>query len=146
MNILSFRLPLALFLLGLVSTAQGQGLAAVSPADERKVRTVIESQLKAFAVDNGPRAFSFATPALQTRFGSADAFMAMVRSAYPVVYAPTNVVFLKPEQQQDSVIQRVTMNDSDNKVWLAVYSLERQKDGSWRIGGCAITESRGRFI
>jgi hypothetical protein len=146
MHTLSFRLPMALLLLGFFWAGNGQALAAVSAADERKVRTVIESQLKAFADDNAPRAFAFATPALQTRFGSSEAFMAMVRSAYPVVYAPKHVVFLKVEQQQDSVIQRVTMSDADNKVWLAVYGLERQKNGSWRIGACAITESRGRFI
>jgi Domain of unknown function (DUF4864) len=123
-----------------------QANTPLSAADEKNVRAVVQAQLKAFADDNAARAFGFAAPALQTQFGSAENFMAMVRSSYPVVYAPANVAFLKPETQDGDVIQRVQMNDQQGKAWLAVYSLQKQKDGAWRISGCVIVESRGRFV
>ncbi len=70
----------------------------------------------------------------------------MVRSSYPVVYAPASVAFLKPEAQDADVIQRVQMTDHRGKSWLAIYSLQRQKDKTWRISGCVVVESRGRFV
>ena len=120
--------------------------SGLSESDEKKVRAVVQAQLKAFAADNAKQAFALAAPALQTQFGTPDNFMAMVRTSYPVVYAPANVAFLKPEAQDGDVIQRVQMNDQQGKPWLAVYSLQQQKDKSWRISGCVIVQSRGRFV
>ena len=70
--------------------------------------------------------------------------MAMVRNGYPVVYRPASVAFLKPELKDEQVIQRVQMLDARGDAWLAIYSLQRQKDKSWRITGCAVVENKGR--
>ena len=43
------------------------------------------------------------------------------------------------------MIQRVQMTDAAGNSWLAIYSLERQKDKQWRITGCAVIENKGRM-
>ena len=146
MRSLFSRITTLLALMLLLSAWPGHASASLSAADEKKVRAVIQAQLKAFADDNAREAYALATPALQTQFGTPTAFMAMVRSSYPVVYAPGNVAFLKPERQQAEVIQRVQMTDQQGKAWLAVYSLQQQKDKGWRISGWVVVESRGRFV
>ncbi len=118
---------------------------ALSAKDEKAVQTVVQSQLAAFAKDDANKAFSYAAPELRKAIGSASAFMAMVKSGYPVVYRPASVAFLKPEGTAGDVVQRVQMTDASGTSWLAVYSLQRQKDKSWRISGCAVVENKGRM-
>lgn len=119
------------------------GAAEVTSDDARSVRAVIQAQLAAFAADDAQRAFSYAAPKLRDMFGSADNFVAMVRSRYPVVYRPASVAFLKPERVEGSLTQGVHMTDADGVLWLALYRLERQRDKSWRISACQIVEATG---
>jgi hypothetical protein len=124
----------------------GTALAApLSAADEKAVQTVVQSQLAAFAKDDADKAFSYATPDLRKTIGSSAAFMAMVKNSYPVVYRPASSAFLKAEGSGGDVIQRVQMLDASGASWLAVYSLQRQKDKTWRISGCVVVENKGRM-
>ena len=118
---------------------------ALSAKDEKAVQTVVQSQLAAFAKDDADKAFSYAAPVLRKTIGSSAAFIAMVKSSYPVVYRPASVVFLKAEGSGDGVVQRVQMLDASGTSYLAVYSLQRQKDKTWRISGCAVVENKGRM-
>ena len=138
-----FQIAAALFLtLSALLPAHANGLSA---HDEKAVQAVVQNQLAAFAKDDDEKAFSYATPALRKSIGSSSAFMAMVKGSYPVVYRPASVVFLKPEKSVDDVIQRVQMLDASGASWLAVYSLQRQKDKTWRISGCSVVENKGRM-
>jgi hypothetical protein len=119
--------------------------APFTAADEKSVRSVIENQLAAFAKDDAAKAFSFAAPNVREAVGNAAGFMAMVRKDYPVVYRPGSVAFLKAEGKDGQAIQRVQMTDAGGVSWLAVYSLERQRNKAWRITGCAVVENRGRM-
>jgi len=118
---------------------------ALSAKDEKAVQTVVQSQLAAFAKDDADKAFSYAAPELRKSIGNSSAFMAMVKNSYPVVYRPASVAFLKPEGSGDDVIQRVQMLNASGASYLAVYSLQRQKDNTWRISGCALVENKGRM-
>jgi len=117
----------------------------LAPADEKGVRAAVEGQLAAFARDDAAKAFSFAAPNVRKTLGTPQAFMAMVRRDYPVVYRPASVAFLKPDGKDDQAVQRVQMADSSGASWLAVYSLERQGNKAWRITGCVVVENRGRM-
>ena len=117
----------------------------LSAKDEKAVQAVVQSQLAAFAADDASKAFSFAAPELRKAIGSPAAFMAMVKNSYPVVYRPASVAFLKPDGSGDEVVQRVQMLDANGTSYLAVYSLQRQKDKTWRISGCAVVENKGRM-
>ena len=139
---LAWLIPAALAVL--VSTVSLHA-AAFSPAQEKSVRAVVEAQLAALARDDAVKAFSFAAPNVRQAVGSAAAFLAMVQRGYPVVYRPASVAFLKPEGKGDQAIQRVQMVDDNGDAWLAIYSLQLQKDRSWRISGCQVVPNKGRM-
>ena len=133
---MSRRLACALLLAlaPLVANAQ-----TVSAADAAAVRKVIEAQLDAFRKDDAPRAFSYATAGIRLTFVTAENFMAMVRSEYPVVYRPRTVAFDKPVPvDDDELVQPVRMTDDGGRTWIALYPMERGSDGVWRTNGCQL--------
>ena len=120
--------------------------APLSAADEKSVREVVEGQLEALARDDADKAFSYAAPNVREAVGTATGFMTMVQGGYPVVYRPASVAFLKPEGKDDQVIQRVRMLDASGESWLAIYSLQRQKNRAWLITGCVVVKNKGRMV
>jgi hypothetical protein len=139
------RLPWLLAALGLAAALSGPAGAAtpLSAADQKSIRAVVQAQIRAFAANDAERAFSFAAPGLRKSFGSARRFMEMVRTEYPMVYRPASVAFQPPDTSGELVVQRVHMTDAHGDSWMALYTLERQKDKSWRISGCNVLEDRG---
>jgi hypothetical protein len=135
------RLVLALFFLGL---AAAPAVAQVSPEDARAIRAVITEQLDAFARDDARHAFSLAAAGIRERFGTPEAFVEMVRTGYPVVYRPRSVQFDDPVVAQGVVLQPVRMTDAAGVAWIALYPMERQPDGVWRINGCQLVRLPGR--
>ena len=121
--------------------AQPPGLSAT---DAAQVRTVVQSQLAAFAKDDANKAFSYAAPNIRKTFGSAATFLDMVRRSYPVVYRPASSAFLTPEGAGNQAMQRVQMQDAAGNAYLATYTLERQKNKAWRITGCQVTANKGQ--
>jgi hypothetical protein len=140
-RIVQMTLPAALIAVQALMPLQANELTA---KDAKATQNVVQSQLAAFAKDDADKAFSYAAPELRKTIGSSSAFMAMVKRSYPVVYRPASVAFLKPESSGDDVVQRVQMLDASGASWLAVYSLQRQKDKTWRISGCVLVENKGR--
>ncbi len=118
--------------------------SAPSPEEARELRRVIAAQLAAFQADDAERAFSHASPSIREMFVTADYFMAMVRGSYPVVYRHRSVAFFVPERMGSEMVQRARLTDQAGAPWLAVYSLQRQPDRSWRINGCVVTRDGGR--
>ena len=124
----------------------GAALAADMPSRQaQSVREVVQQQLQAFAANDARRTFALADPGIQSRFGSAEQFMAMVRAHYPMVHKPVNVLFLKPETDGDIVFQRVRLTDAAGGGWLATYLLNRQKDRQWRISACVVVPDGPRL-
>jgi hypothetical protein len=136
------RLLLAILaLLPAFAPAQPAGL----PAEEaRAVRTVIEAQLDAFRRDDSARAFSYAAPGIRATFGSAENFMEMVRTQYAVVYRPASVAFEQAVVSGGEVVQPVRLTDAEGRVWIALYPMQREPDGTWRIAGCYLTRTPGK--
>ena len=118
--------------------------APLTEQDTHAAQLVVKAQLAAFAADDAEQAFSYATDAIRAQFGTAAQFVRMVRGAYPVVYRPSGVIFLKPEAADDELVQPVHMTDPSGTTWLAVYQLLRQADKSWRIGGCVLVPHAGK--
>lgn len=135
----------ALLLMAFTLPAWPVQAAPFTLADEKAVRSVVESQLAAFAKDDANKAFSFAAPNVREAVGNAAGFLDMVKRGYPVVYRHASVAFLKAEGKDDAVVQRVQMTDADGTGWLAVYTLERQKGNLWRITGCQVVENKARM-
>jgi hypothetical protein len=126
--------------LAVAGTALAQGLSNLNNVERRAIRSVIESQISAFRADDSERAFGFAAPSIRGIFRTADNFMAMVRRGFEPVYRPRDVRFGDLVDVEQSLVQKVYVTAPDGKQVLALYSMERQSDGSWRISGCTLAE------
>ncbi len=131
---------LAAILVMIGSLSSGPG-AAQAPADTTAIRGIIEQQLAAFGRDDGPGAFAFASPGIREKFGSPEIFMEMVRRHYPPVYRPAGVAFQALEDSPRGLVQEVLLTGSDGRSVTALYIMERQPDGSWRIDGVYLLEA-----
>jgi len=139
------RRALCALFLSLPLLAWGQAPSpAVSAADARAIRKVIEAQLDAFRRDDAARAFSYATPGIRELFGTPETFMAMVKTSYPVVYRPRSVVFQAPAMEGSELVQLVRMTDADGHAWIARYPMLRDRKGAWRINGCQLARVPGQ--
>lgn len=116
----------------------------VSREDALAIRAVIAEQLDAFAKDDAPRAFLLATAGIRARFGTPEVFIDMVRTDYPVVYRPKSVQFEEPVIIDGEFIQPVKMTDAEGRAWIALYPMQREADGGWRINGCQLARLPGR--
>ena len=122
-------------------TSSTRAASELSAVDQGAIRGVIESQLKAFQRDDGVGAFSHASPTIRRKFQTAESFMAMVRSGYPAVYRPRNVEFLEAVVEAGSPVQLMRFEGPDGAIMMAVYLMEQQPDGSWRINGVHLFRS-----
>ncbi|WP_422368856.1 DUF4864 domain-containing protein [Pelagibius sp.] len=127
-------------------TAQAQsggaeGYSQPAPGDQQAILNTIQSQLDAFQADDGARAFSFATPRLRRMFGSPENFMAMVRGGYMPVYRPQSVEFLDARVVSGRTGQAVRFVGPDGIAVIALYTMEQQADGSWRIAGVQLVRT-----
>jgi len=107
-------------------------------ADRQAIHKVVVEQLSAFAQDNGPAAFAAATPEMQAKYKSPDLFMVVVRIGYKPVYRPRQVAFQQIVDIEGTPVQRLAVVDQDGKEHLALYIMEPQANGDWRIGGCLL--------
>jgi hypothetical protein len=119
------------------------GLASpVRAADDvAAAQRVIRSQVEAFGRDDAAAAYSYAAPAIQEIFPQPDIFMAMVRGSYAPVYRHRSFEFGEARAADGRIAQRVQIVDDDGVAWEALYTLERQGDGSLRITGCSLRKA-----
>lgn len=110
--------------------------AGPGEADRGAIQAVISSQIEAFRRDDGEAAFAFASPTIRGMFGTAEVFMAMVRESYRPVYRPREVRFEELIEWRGRPTQRVLLVGPEGQVVVALYEMERQPDGSWKINGC----------
>ena len=134
------RLAALVAIMLLFMPGHGRAAETVSDADRAAIRQVIQSQLDAFKRDDGAAAYAFASPLIQQKFGTAEHFLSMVKTAYPAVYRPKAVEFRELASSDDmGVMQKVFFIGPDGAGVLAFYQMERQPDGSWKISGCFVT-------
>jgi len=119
---------------------RGAPPATVGPADRAAIQQVIGDQIAAFRRDDGDAAFALASPGIQRMFGTADGFMAMVRGGYQPVYRPRSYSFRELVTIDGLVVQPVAVVGPDGRRVTALYPMEQQPDGSWRIAGCQLVE------
>lgn len=118
---------------------------AVNAAEAASVQAVILKQIDAFKQDDAHTAFAIAAPEIQQRFGSSSMFMQMVRQGYAAVYRPRHVEFgpLVPydtsAENAGRLVQHVVLEGADGNVMMAVYAMQKDDAGNWRIAGCNLT-------
>ncbi|WP_420409431.1 DUF4864 domain-containing protein [Hoeflea sp.] len=100
-------------------------------------RLVIERQIEAFLADDMSTAYSFAAPNIKKMYPDENRFFDMVRRGYAPVYRPGNYAFGRSRIAPDGsgLFQEVLIQGPNGRDWTALYSLERQPDGSFKING-----------
>ena len=131
-------LGVLVLLFGLTSSA-----LAFSDADRTAVQSVLDQQLSAFSRDDGDSAYALAAPSIKQMFSSQEIFMGLVRRGYPPVYRQKSHAFAGLEEKDGKLIQSVDLVDLQGEEWTALYTLEQQGDGSWKITGCFLIKKPG---
>ena len=116
--------------------------AHAGDAEVKAAQGTIEAQLKAFQSGDGELAYSYAAPGIKLIFPSVETFMGMVESGYQPVRNPQNFAFGKAEEMgAGSIAQLVLITGPDGKEYEALYTLELQPDGVYRITGVSLRAS-----
>ena len=108
----------------------------ITDSDRVAIRCAIESQLQAFQTDDEAAAFALATPGIQATFKTPENFMEMVRAYYHAVYRPRAVVFENVALFQGAPAQPVLLLAPNGEPVRALYQMEQQPNGNWKINGC----------
>lgn len=109
-----------------------------SNTEQSEIRRVVEAQLAAFPRGEAETAFSYASPSIRRQFGTAEAFMAMVRKSYATVFRAKQVFFRDLVATPAGPMQPVLIIDAAGVSAVANYLMQRQSDGSWRINGVVL--------
>ena len=115
-------------------------------ADGLAIRGIITLQLQAFKNGHAARAFSYASPGIQEKFGNPERFVAMVKHNYPVVYSPREFEFLDLVNVNGIWVQKIMLVDTGGDIYIGHYPMERQTDGKWLIDGCFLTLGKDKNI
>ena len=109
--------------------------------DVTAAQGVIRAQEQAFARDDATAAYSYAAPAIKEIFPAPDIFMSMVQNGYAPVYRHKSFEFGDSKAEGSWIAQRVHIVDANGEAWEALYTLERQPDGSYKITGCSLLKA-----
>lgn len=120
----------------LITTCGATASLADTPSDV--FQKVIKLQLEALSRDDGTTAFRFASPDIQKTFRTPEQFMRMVRTRFKPVYRPRSYSFEAPVFVEGRPTQPVRLIGPNGQGFFALYEMERQEDGSWRIGGVTL--------
>lgn len=112
--------------------------SALSKSDREKIQRVITLQLRAFERNDEAIAFSYATADTRKVFGTPRQFMEMVRAGYAPLLKHNSREFLEAANVNGLTIQPVKFLTTDGDIVVALYTMERQADNEWRIGGCEL--------
>lgn len=135
------RLLLLAMLIAPVAAAAPPAVPTLQQAEWKAIEQVIGGQRAALKAGDGAKALTFATPAIRDQFGTPDRFMRMVRDGYAPLIAARDTVFLEGAVIEGAVIQPLRLILPDNTVLVAIYQMEKQQDGRWKIAGCVIAPS-----
>ena len=113
------------------------GLSGGARADEVALQEVISDQIEAFLAEDVDRAYSFASPFIQRKFGTPETFGSMVREGYPMVWRPSDVTFLDAEVIAGKVWQSVLLRGPAGKSWIVDYEMIELEEG-WKINGVQV--------
>jgi hypothetical protein len=111
------------------------GATPATPEIEAAIQQTIIGQIEAFQSDDGARALEFAVPQAAQVWQSPEAFMTMVREGYEPIYRPQSFSFVLAVAERGTANQVMRVTGENGETVIALYSMYRQSDGRWLIGG-----------
>jgi hypothetical protein len=137
----AWLLGLALWLLACAAQATPRDAPTLPAKDWQAIRKVIGDQLQALKAGDGAKAMTFAAPGIRVQFGTPENFLRMVREGYAPLLEARHTQFLEGALIEGATIQPLRLVLADNTVLVALYQMQKQPDGRWRIAGCALAPS-----
>ncbi len=119
---------------------------AASDDERTAIVAVIRNQIAAFRANNPERAFAYAAPTIQRRFGTPETFLNMVRRAYEPIFRPQSVRFGELRSTVHGPVQTVEIVGPKGQFFEALYMMKEVAPGEWRIGGCLLIPATGMAI
>jgi len=114
--------------------------ADVGASDKSTMQAIVSEQIAAFARNDATAAYAFASPSLHGVFATPDAFMAMVKNGYGAIYRPHSVVFGGVAMGDEGPVQTVYVTGADGESFVALYTFQKQPDGSWKINSVRVVK------
>jgi hypothetical protein len=111
----------------------------LTAAERLGIRTVITHQLEAFRRDDAADAFALASPEIQAKYGTPEHFLTIVKTFYEPVYRPRRLGgFTNPYVMDGQLTQPVLLVGPGGDFVVALYAMQKQPDGRWKILGCSL--------
>ena len=135
--------------IGLISPPAYADQADIEPAglqveDVAEIRNIIIGQLDAFRVYDAEKAFSYAAPEIRRIFRTPEIFLHMVRKSYQAVYRPQSFEFRPIKRIDGNIVQPLAVVGPSGISETALYIMEEQPDGTWKIGACIMAQEPGK--
>ncbi len=105
---------------------------------------VVENQIKAFHQGAHEKAFSYASPSMQVFFRDVENFIRMVKRGYNPIYAAKNWAFGRSRTDGEKIHHEVLIAGPKGKEWVALYSLQKQDNGDWKIISVQLLKSQAK--
>lgn len=118
--------------------------AALSPEEWTTIRQTIGDQLAALRTGDAMRAYAFASDGIRAQFGDAPTFLRMVQGSYAALLEARYTEFLEGAVIDGHTIQPLRLVMNDDTVLVALYEMQRDESGRWRIAGCVLAPSTVR--
>jgi hypothetical protein len=125
------------------------GIVSASPAiadgiASTDAQRTIESQINAFRAGKDAEAYSYAAPSIQGFFPTVESFIGMVKGGYSPVVEPRDFQFGEAKTVgAEAIVQEVEIIAKDGTAWVALYSLIKVSDGTWKISGVQLLKADG---
>jgi len=118
--------------------------ADATRVDWTSIQRIIDEQLEALRSGDATRAFAYASTGIRDQFDDATTFMSMVRQRYGVLLTARYTEFLEGAVIDGHTLQPLRLVMNDDTVLVAIYEMQRDERGGWRIAGCVIAPSTVR--
>lgn len=105
-----------------------------SADDGAEIGALIRDQFAAFAERDAEKAYSYASPMIQTMFRTPENFARMVEGGYPMIWSAEDVDLLGLREEGGRLMQRLSVKGPDGGRYYFDYEMIRV-DGQWRING-----------
>lgn len=129
-----------------IASLGGVQAESLAPADRSEIQTIIQGQVNAFLANNSATAYSYAAPSIKRMFQNDEQFMSMVQQQYQPVFRPQSFTFGRIADKGQGPVQEVYITGPAGKDWVAIYTLEKQPDGNWKINGCYLQPDTGAKV
>ncbi len=133
-----------IFLLSSLLAFSNTANAQTDPIQLSASQMVVENQIKAFHQRQHEEAFNYAAPALRIVFRDVENFIRMVKRGYNPIYAAQNWSFGRSRTEGEKNHHEVLISGPNGGEWTALYTLQKQTDGMWKIVGVQLLKSTGK--